>query len=539
MCFFISISFAQIEYISGEYIIQLKKGIDKESFQKELAQQFDGEAFFLDPISEKRGIYTLRFLEDREGVQLRRASLANHPFIALSQPNIKVQYRELTPDDPFFGDQWNMSKIGGPEAWEVTTGGVTPQGDTIVTAIIDSGFDILHPEFKGKIWTNPAEIDGDGIDNDNNGYIDDKVGWHFDNDNDQHGKSQHGTGVAGIIGARGNNGSAGAGINWGGKILTLSNPSGDLDQVLEAYYYCADLRQRYNQTNGAEGAFIVVTNSSFGVDKAQCSGYPLWEAAYDSLGRAGILSVAATANGNFFVDEIGDLPTSCVSEYLVAVTNTDEQDQKVTAAGFGRISIDLGAPGENIQSSRPDNDFGAIGSGTSFSTPHVAGAIALLYSVPCELVAENAIADPSGTALIIRDFLLNGVDRLPQLEEITKTGGRLNLDNSIKSIQEFCGGQEGPLNVSNLFPNPVYNYLRFEVVTPDFDPYDIRIYNMLGQLMFQDKITPRRFAPNNFRIELTLDQSNVVPWLSPGVYYLVVENINGIESKKFLVVNSE
>ena len=536
--FVIPIGFSQISVIPGEYIFQLKKGVSLFDFQKELAQQFPSDAFFIDPISAKRNIFTLRFVDkDPNQASFRGSSLGSHFAIALIQPNIKVTNRELTPDDPFYVDQWNMDNIGGPEAWEVTTGGVTPQGDTIVSAIIDSGFDVFHPDFEGKIWRNKAEIGGDGIDNDQNGFIDDVVGWNFDSDDDKHQKSSHGTGVAGIIGARGNNGTGGAGINWEGKILTISNASGNLDQVLASYYYCADLRQKYNATNGQEGAFIVVTNSSFGVDNAQCSNFPLWEAAYDSLGRIGILSVAATANRNSDIDVVGDLPTSCTSDYLITVTNTNQLNEKAFGAGFGRNSIDLGAPGENIQSTRPNDDFGVIGSGTSFSTPHVAGAIALLYSVQCPLVTENALQDPASTALAIRDFLLNGVEKFDQLTDLTKTGGRLSLENSISDIQEFCGGEEGPLIIQSISPNPVKDRLTFEVITPDFDEYDVRIYNMLGQLMYEDQFTPSRFEPNIYTLNLTIDQSQLVPWLVPGVYYLVVENVDAIESKKFLVVS--
>jgi len=108
---------------------------------------------------------------------------------------------------------------------------------------------------------------------------------------------------------------------------------------------------------GAEGAFVVAVNSSWGTDFGQPADAPLWCALYDSLGTYGVLSCAATANNNTNVDTMGDLPTACPSDYLISVTNTNSSDVKVNSAGYGVVTIDLGAPGNQIYSVLPEIKF--------------------------------------------------------------------------------------------------------------------------------------------------------------------------------------
>src|SRR3970282_1127191 len=102
------------------------------------------------------------------------------------------------------------------------------------------------------------------------------------------------------------------------------------------------MRKRYNETNGAAGAFVVASNSSFGVDLGQPDNFPIWCAMYDSMGAAGILSAAATANLNIDIYTEGDTPTACASQYMIAVTNTTHNDLKSGAAAYGATTIDLG-----------------------------------------------------------------------------------------------------------------------------------------------------------------------------------------------------
>ena len=163
--------------------------------------------------------------------------------------------------------------------------------------------------------------------------------------------------------------------------------------VIAAYEYPKTLRDQFNATGGTEGAFVVATNASWGIDQANPANYPAWCAYYDELGISGILNCGATANQAWNIDNVGDMPTGCSSDYMVSVTATNDNDVR-TFSGYGVESIDLGAPGEQANAQWIDN-YGNT-SGTSFASPCVAGAIALVYSVPCPDLAEPGHCQPTG-----------------------------------------------------------------------------------------------------------------------------------------------
>lgn len=371
--------------------------------------------------------------------------------ILLAQRN-KMGQPRLEPNDTLFINQWqyiNIGDNGGVEdadidiedAWDITTGGVTANGDTIVVCVVDDGL-FAHADMLPNLWTNRGEIPGDDIDNDNNGFVDDMHGWNFrDNTNEVLGadfSGVHGTPVAGIVGAKGNNEIGVAGVNWDVKLMIIRYEQGITEaSVLESYSYAYTQRRLYNETNGAEGAFVVATNSSWGIDGGDPESAPIWCAFYDSLGVEGIISCGATANQDFNIDETGDLPTGCASDYLVSVTNLGRNDVKVNRAGYGRRTVDLGAHGANSFTVRGDDSYGGFG-GTSGATPHVAGAIALLYSVPCPTISDLSKSNPGAAALMVKDIILNQVDSIPGLLDVTTTGGRLNLGKAAFVANNAC-----------------------------------------------------------------------------------------------------
>ncbi|MDD3559763.1 MAG: S8 family serine peptidase, partial [Melioribacteraceae bacterium] len=343
------------------------------------------------------------------------------------------------PDDPSFGQQWGLNNTGqtggvadadidAPEAWDFATGGTSAQGDEVVVAIVDGGFDLNHEDI--VYWKNMLEIPGNGIDDDGNGYIDDYDGWNAYTHSGNITSDSHGTHVAGIAAAHGNNSKGVSGVNWGVKVMPVQGSSSNEATVVEAYSYILEMRTTYNETDGAEGAFIVSTNASFGVDFGDPANYPLWCGIYDDLGEAGILSCGATANLNIDVDVQGDVPTACPSEYMIAVTNTTSSDNKNSGAAYGATTIDLGAPGTSIYATLPGNSYGNL-TGTSMATPHVAGAIGLIVSAANNALMQAYKNNPAATALLFRDHLFDGVDPIASLDGITVTGGRLNVYNSV------------------------------------------------------------------------------------------------------------
>lgn len=353
---------------------------------------------------------------------------------------LRAAQEDSIPDDPYFGLQWglhNTGQSGGVpgadidalKAWEITKGGLTAHGDTIVVAVIDGGCDINHEDL--NLFKNWNEIPGNGIDDDGNGYIDDFHGWNAYNNTGNIPLSNHGTHVAGTVGAIGNNETGVTGVNWEVKVMPIAGSSGFESTVVAAYSYVYDMRALYDETDGEYGAFVVATNSSFGVDFGQPENYPIWGAMYDSMGALGILSAAATANRNINIDQVGDVPTAFPSPYLLSVTNTTRTDQRNSGAAYGLETIDLGAPGTQIYSTRNNNTYG-YSTGTSMATPHVAGAVALLLSAADSAFISMYKQNPSETAQLLRQYILDGTDSLPSLNGLVASGGRLNVYNAIQ-----------------------------------------------------------------------------------------------------------
>lgn len=487
--------------VPHQVIVQLKHGRSVDHMLERIHSEMPGSGIYVSQnLSRRINIWLLQF-DTFSGTDVEMLDyLRKRPEIEIAQFNHNNIEQRVLPNDSDFSIQWSLfndginggsglADIDAENAWEITTGGVTAMGDTIVVAVIDGNFDLTHEDL--NLFKNHHDSIN-GIDDDGNGYLDDFDGWNaYDNNNSFSGFAKsHGTHVSGIIGARGNNGLGISGVNWNVKVLPIRGSSTLEAPVIAAYAYALEMRMKYNETNGDSGAYIVVTNSSFGANYGQPSAYPIWCAMYDTLGEAGIVNVGATANINIDVDVSGDIPTKCPSNYFIGTTATTSSDARLNSAAYGPYSIDLGAPGDNIYSTDATNGYG-YKTGTSMATPLVSGAVALMYANLCGIVIQNGYQRPDSLAGDVIDALLNkGTDPISDLTGATTTGGRLNLFEAVKAAGEIpCYPLSSDSPFINTTPNwSVYPNPAAGAITVSFsEAYtagQLEVFNVLGELVY-------------------------------------------------------
>lgn len=352
----------------------------------------------------------------------------------------ELNYRRhllATPNDPSYTGQWHHNQIGTPLAWETTTG-----SNSIVVAVIDSGLRLTHQDIAPNLWTNTGEIAGNGIDDDSNGYIDDIHGWNAasntgdPSDVDARG---HGTHVAGLIGAVGNNGVGVTGVNWNARLMPLCfiDPFGDGydSDAIECYEFLLTQKSR--------GVNVRVVNCSWG-------GPNNGEALRDVIqraGQAGILTVAAAGNGDDRgigqnIDVSPNYPASFDLDAIVSVAASDQGDYPTAWTNYSTKSVDLAAPGESINSTvaYSDSAYGFM-SGTSMASPIVSGAAALILS-----------QSPNLSVAELKARLLNNVTKLPQWSDKVASGGRLNLNGVFAATTYSISGLVYRLDGSEQVP---------------------------------------------------------------------------------------
>ena len=308
---------------------------------------------------KKRGILIVRVnLENDFDYTL--AQLRNDPLIANVEPNFVV-HKTAFPDDERFSEQWYLSRINAPAAWDLSQG----RPDVLV-AVIDTGVDYNHPDLADRIWKNPGESDQeDGIDNDNNGYVDDIFGYCTASPNDpskpydpmDDNSEGHGTRVAGIIAASTNNSLGIAGVDWNCEILPVkvleADGYGTSESFINGIYYAMD--------QGAE----IINMSLGGSNYSDLERDAIWE-AYNS----GIILIAASGNS------YGEIAYPAAYMPVISVGATGLGDQACSFSNYGS-RLDIMAPGMDILSSSMDSSY-QTGNGTSFSAPIVSGVAALL-----------------------------------------------------------------------------------------------------------------------------------------------------------------
>ena len=355
--------------------------------------------------AEPNYIYSVNPIKEEKSAALKR--LLKSPF---------TDFTAATPNDPDFGKLWGLRNTGSNEpkgtagvegsdvnalkAWDITTG-----SRAIKIAVIDTGVDYNHPDLKGNIWTNTKEIPANGIDDDQNGYIDDIHGYDFANmDSNPMDGNGHGTHCSGTIGATHNNSVGVAGVMSDVSIVAVKFLGDDGSGTLEAAVKAID----YATTVDVD----LMSNSWGGGGRS--------EALFEAIKRAsdkGIIFTAAAGNSSANNDASPSYPASYETPNMVAVAATTAQNGLASFSSYGRNSVHIGAPGHNILSTVNGGGYDVY-SGTSMATPHVSGVLGLL------LAKEGRIPHAE-----MRERLTMTGIRVAGLRGKTQTGSRIDAYN--------------------------------------------------------------------------------------------------------------
>jgi len=415
-----------LEYKPGEIIVKFKSNINISL--KTVENSTITGLGLVDKLNRKFGIRSIvkilaniyKFVLPRRANILSVLSEYNsNPYIEYAEPNY-IYHTCIIPNDVYFNRQWALHNTGqnngtpdadidAVEAWDIETG-----KSDIVIAILDTGVDYLHPDLINNIWVNKDEIPDNGIDDDNNGYVDDVIGWDFvDNDNDPADEYGHGTLCAGVIGAVTNNSLGIAGVCWGCKIMPVRvgrNRSITIDAAIKGIKYAAD--------NGAR--VISMSWGGYGDSRAL-------REALDYAYSKGVVLVAAAGNNGLNLDTFPISLYPAEYENVISVAATDRNDEIANFSNYG-VVVDVAAPGVDILSTAPTYTVAlrdleknySVASGTSMACPYVSGLVGLILS-------RNPDLNPSN----IRTILQSSVDAITTKRRIAF--GRIN---AFKSLQK-------------------------------------------------------------------------------------------------------
>jgi hypothetical protein len=415
-----SLSQQQSRYAPGEVLVKFKKGAS-EGRKMQAHVQAGTEVI---KVLKEIGWHHVRSKRG-ESTEVLLERYRNSPDVEYVEPNIQY-HLYTTPNDPKFSLQWGLTKIGAPRAWDAQTG-----NSSVTIAIIDSGVDYTHPDLAANMWINSGEVVSNGLDDDNNGYIDDIRGWNFfNNNNDPMDDNGHGTHVAGVAAAVGNNGIGIAGVSWQAKIMALKicGASGfcSLDSAASAVLYAVN-----------KGAKVI--NNSYGGLGENFRSMALEDAIKYAYSN-GVLFIAAAGNDTTADNSAQNnndvtpvYPCNYKLPNVICVANSDENDNIAPRSYYGPKSVHIAAPGQNILSTVPtgicafcDPSGYNMLSGTSMAAPFVSGAAALVMSQSPNLTIDR-----------VKTALLYNVDRLADVDPLavptcrTRTNGRLNLANAL------------------------------------------------------------------------------------------------------------
>ncbi len=360
------------EYVPNQLLVRFKEGISVAE-QEAVFAKIGAVSHKL--ISKSTGT-VLIVLPEKASVTSVQQEISRLPEVQSAEPDY-IYHTQTIPNDAQFTQLWGMHNTGqsggvadidinGPEGWDSYTG----NRSSVVVAVIDTGIDYTHPDLTNNMWRNPGEVAGNGVDDDHNGYVDDVYGIDVvNNDTNPMDDHYHGTHCAGTIAGEGNNGIGVAGVAWQAKVMACkfldSGGSGSTSGAITCLDYLRDLKVNHNID-------LVLSSNSWGG-----GGYSATlEAAIAANRDAGILFVAAAGNNSSNNDSTPNYPSNYNVANIVAVAAIDRAGALASFSNYGATTVDVGAPGVDVYSTKPGNTYGLL-SGTSMATPHISGMLAL------------------------------------------------------------------------------------------------------------------------------------------------------------------
>ena len=329
-------------------------------------------------------------------------------------PNVELQALR-DPNDSAYSILYAHTLMSSSSAWNTTTG-----TDTALAVVIDTGIDFNHSDLADNMWRNPLEIAGNGIDDDKNGYIDDVHGINaITNTGVPLDDNGHGTHVAGIIGAVGDNAQGVVGVTWkvklvGAKFLS-SVGSGSIANAIKAIEYSTQLKKA--------GHNVVATNNSW---SGGLYSKPLFD-AISAASDAGILFIAAAGNKSSNNDYTPTYPANYQVPNVISVASITSLGQLSSFSNFGTRTVHIAAPGSSIYSTIRNNGYG-YKSGTSMAAPQVAGLAILTYS-----------ACPNLDMARLKDTILSSGAKTSALQGLVATGAMANAARAVEQANRACG----------------------------------------------------------------------------------------------------
>ncbi|MCK4792764.1 MAG: S8 family serine peptidase, partial [Desulfobacteraceae bacterium] len=385
-------------YIEGEVLIQLRQQ-DYAVTDKEVRIL---KALDVNVIKHlKNNVYLVKLSKD-DSVASATRRLNAYPEVEFAEPNYRRYITSVIPNDPLFDSQWAHENIQSGAAWEIQKG-----KESIIVALVDTGVDYAHKDLKDNIWINDEEdwrASGpgyNGIDDDGDGYIDNYFGINtITGSGDPMDDEGHGTHIAGIVGAEGNNLVGISGVNWRVSLMAIKfiraiDGSGSIADEVEAIQF-------------AKGKGAKILNMSF-------AGRYFSAIERDAIANAGgILFITSAGNERTDNDVMPSYPANYDLPNIISVAASNQFDELAYFSNYGENTVSLAAPGVSILSTLPGDDYDYI-SGTSMATGYVTGLAALILA-----------KSPYTSMAKLKERILRTVDTNANLQGKILTGGRIN-----------------------------------------------------------------------------------------------------------------